>query len=444
MIGLILLGVCLVQGTTTSPWGVAGANSVSCPSGTFITQYFITGTAGTPGMLQNICFNCQSRSPDVSSGGLSWGTSGGFSWGCISQSNTTTRIQFGVIPQGFTQIVIATAFPTPTALMGYISDLEVNGQWGGFIGNGYHETYTTSLSCPDGQYLNGLTGNVALNSGQPTTVIINGLVGTCAAPSCQCTAGYQSTPTACDVSGATCTSCNPPPVGPQLVKYCCGVQSCNNTVAPGSYMSGCGGQGGLSPTCPVSDCTNTPLAGRYWSGGGTSATCPIALCPAGTYGVATGQNSVTGACLGVCLAGTYSSASGATSNAVCAPCNAATWSNTSGASVCSQCPGGTWGTATGATMQSAACLGCPSGTWGTTLGSTSCSLCPAGTWSTAIGSLNCSSQCSSGTYGTGLGMTSQDSCLLCSAGSTFAANMGQTDCSSCTICGPGEGVRAGE
>ena len=176
-------------------------------------------------------------------------------------------------------------------------------------------------------------------------------------------------------------------------------------------------------------CSPVPCASG-WYASSNSSTCD-APCPQGFY------------CLNAqsfpCLPGTYATTIGSTS---CSLCNPGSYSLVLGAtnsSSCTDCPAGTFGIYTGQAPTS--CLSCPPGSANNRTGSSlssDCIACPPGTASSFAGTVTCP-LCPVGTYQPDQG---QASCLACREGS-YQGELGMADSSSCTDCPAGTRSPAG-
>ena len=135
-----------------------------------------------------------------------------------------------------------------------------------------------------------------------------------------------------------------------------------------------------NPTCPLGqEATGgscTPCStGRYKNVTGPKCT---EACPAGKFGNTTGSTSADQC--HQCVAGTYAGAEG---SATCAPCARGRYENVTQSTNCNKlCPAGTFGDATGSTSAEQ-CQGCVAGKHASAPGSTSCAPCAKGRYENA-------------------------------------------------------------
>ena len=192
----------------------------------------------------------------------------------------------------------------------------------------------------------------------------------------QYTSGFQSGGSKSLGSSGSCTSC---PAG----SYSDLVGSSSCTSCPtGSYSSA--GSSTCSSSCPVgtlftlgSACLNICLPGRYKTLTPTSISCTSSSqCGVGGQCLAGFCSNVT---CNTCPAGTFYVGPGANSVSECTPCGPGTYSGL-GFPTCTRCPPGTFFSGTRGTSN-AVCTPCTAGTYSSSFGSTSCSTCPPDSYS---------------------------------------------------------------
>jgi hypothetical protein len=256
--------------------------------------------------------------------------------------------------------------------------------------------------------------------------------------------------------------------GPCAEGYYCPAGSSSATAQP------CGG---VAFYCPLGSAAPLPVAAGSYSAPETalptlrtgSTVCEAGrycdagqriLCPAGLFGLATGQSSKGLACNRKCGLGRFSSPSltGQTTepDACPNPCPLGRFGAKTGASsvtgACALCPAGTYGLRPGQASQAAACSPCPAGTFGSVPGLVSvlCSgLCAAGAFS-GSGSVTCT-QCPAGTTsipgalgcipavcppGQGPSGTTTSACIPCAAGQFSTGTAACAPCPANTFSGP--------
>jgi hypothetical protein len=224
--------------------------------------------------------------------------------------------------------------------------------------------------------------------------------------SCSKIFGFHYVKTLCDVNSDTeikAVICKP------------GEYSNTSTAFGSSTILGTGctlcPMGYYSSTMSATACTPCQ-AGRYSNVMGATSVSTCTPCPTGLFSVAGSQQCISAcppetlvtlgsACLMICLAGKYKSGKscqtcpagtyyvgpGANSVSDCVPCGPGTYSGL-GFPVCMNCPSGTSFSGTRGTSD-AVCVPCSAGTYSTTTGSASCSSCQTGTTSSS-GSAFCS------------------------------------------------------
>ena len=280
---------------------------------------------------------------------------------------------------------------------------------------------TTCSTCGIGTYSTGTSMTVCISCPAGTYGV--GSAKTSLASSCSnCLAGTYSAATGA-ISVATCSQCTSGTYSAD------GSSSC-----PLSCLAGTYGQGNGITTCgicapgtsstasaasSISTCLGCALGTFSNVAGLATATCG-SPCPAGTYGIATGQTTQALAC-GSCAAGTYNPTPGANSVTLCASCVAGKFSNVTGATIsstCSSCIAGTYTIVTGKTV----CDICAAGMFSaTTSQSVSvCTSCAAGSYSTGASSI--CTLCLLGTYSTKIGANSSLACSVCPLGSYCQSN----------------------
>lgn len=343
-------------------------------------------------------------------------------------------------------------------------------------------------------------------SSLPSTVCTSCVAGTYSNPGssvCKsaitCPAGYTRNPTYDVVSSSYTANC---PLGSYVCGfnyqnlfgyyfYCCalgGVQVGHWRISTGNFNGGVGAgvlytsTGTGYPPSPFS-APNTNNIFQYgisrftwnWNGasiysnlallfvlGGTGGDSYDSSCQAGKvatgfygwYGANLDQASVMCNTLCVacstCGAGSYKQTSCTTSSdTVCQPCSAGTYSISSGVAACTPCGAGLYYGSTGASSSSlcsqcvpgtsssvlaaSSCPQCAAGSYASAYGATSCTLCAAGKFSAAVGAVAAScGACSAGTYSAVAGATSIAICTDCAAGKTSF-----NGASSCDACVPG-------
>ena len=364
------------QGTYSSESNVTSCNS--CPVGTY------SGTVGATSL--SVCNACPVGTYSGITGAASIVQCSPCPLG--TYSDTTGNAQCTPCPAGRQYSDILGSTSCKTCSPGYFTP---------------YAGLSACLACPAGRYDNGSICT-------PCSAGTYSVAGSTSCTTCPVgTYSYDEAPNACtpcdlgtySSTTGTANSCTACPAG----SYSSTVGSSSCTTCPaGSYSSIIGA---TSKTV----CTPCEL-GTYSPAGSSTclSSCPegiitigsacISLCLPGNYKSSlpcgsssqcgTGGQCLSGFCSNItcntCPAGTFYVGPGANSVNDCIPCGPGTYSGL-GFPICTSCPPGTSFSGTRGTSDTV-CVSCTAGTYSNSAGSTSCSSCPVGT-SSSIGSSFC-------------------------------------------------------
>ncbi|MCM0606228.1 MAG: hypothetical protein KA715_09070 [Xanthomonadaceae bacterium] len=230
--------------------------------------------------------------------------------------------------------------------------------------------------------------------------------GTGATSETACAVGTYSTGGASSCSACTNTTNGEYFTSNATTAGGCGVASCTNTTATGSYWNG---HGGTNPDgCSTTGCTNKLGTSSYIGNGGASNSCPYE-CDAGNGG----------ADCTICPAGWFDATPGGTE--ACEPCNPGTYNTSAGNDFCNDAWPGAYCPGSGNTTVT----NCPNGTYSSIMGASSCLSCtnttPGRYWTSLAESdptcedSACTNAPANADY-TGHGGTSDSCSWVCSAG----------------------------
>lgn len=307
---------------------------------------------------------------------------------------------------------------------------------------------SSCLTCPFGTF-----STLSAQSAYPCTPCGAGTFGNGTGLSsfdqCEpCAAGSSSA-----TAGASlCPLCDPGKYQPSQGKFTCFDCPANTylTTTGATSQADCAQCPPQTPySLPASTtpqaCTPLPCASGWYASSNASSTCDRE-CPKGTY------------CLNSrsfpCLPGTFAPDTGSTSCTLCGPGKFSLVLGANESSSCAECPAGTFGIYTGQAPTS--CLSCPPGTANNRTGSSSaedcapcppgrassaagsvaCPLCPIGTFQPEQGQAQCRS-CRSGTYQGETGAIDESSCVACPAGTVSPAGSGATSSCVALLCPEG-------